>query len=266
MPSYAPTREQIEAELKRQRERRPPIVQSRGSLVPPKSIPKKALQMLHIWKLEDSCYFIGQSESGPGEQWISRHPVVGLVDSVSCADKNDIEIEQHANKLTLQYMQRFGWRSVRGGSLCQSDDLLLEKRLRKEGIFDKLDAYYENKQVEVAVHQIRVYVLELEGGNFYVGQTKNFKRRANQHALASGALWTKVHPPIRVVEFDSLTYRTDSAAAKRETDLTLQYMKEYGWDKVRGGAFCYPDKMLHLRQLHSSGHFREIPLAESPIS
>jgi predicted GIY-YIG superfamily endonuclease len=104
-----------------------------------------------------------------------------------------------------------------------------------------------------------VYVLELEGGNFYIGQTKNFKRRSKSHECGSAAQWTELHKPSRPSEFDPTIYPNESAAAKRETELTLEYMKRFGWQKVRGGAYCSSDNAEVLYQLQAAGHFLDVP-------
>ena len=40
-----------------------------------------------------------------------------------------------------------------------------------------------------------VYVLELEGGNYYVGMSHNLSQRLAQHFSGNGAKWTKLHKP-----------------------------------------------------------------------
>ena len=76
------------------------------------------------------------------------------------------------------------------------------------------------------------YVLKLECGKYYVGITYNLNIRFAQHKMGMGALWTRKYKPISV-EYVSFT---DS-----ECDLTLKYMKEYGWQNVRGAAWCKID-------------------------
>lgn len=109
---------------------------------------------------------------------------------------------------------------------------------------------------------IFVYVLELDSGNYYIGQTKNIKRRAKQHAGSTGSKWTKQHPPVRLVEIDSFVFSSEREAAYRESDLTLQYMKKYGWAKVRGGAYCCVDEAELLYQLQMTGHFRGVSMPD----
>ena len=45
-----------------------------------------------------------------------------------------------------------------------------------------------------------VYTLELDGGNYYVGFTDDIPKRMAEHFLGRGSHWTRLHPPIKVLE------------------------------------------------------------------
>lgn len=112
--------------------------------------------------------------------------------------------------------------------------------------------------------EIVVYVLELVGENYYIGQTTNIKRRTLQHSSNTppASQWTAKHQPVRFVEIDSSVFYSESKAAHRESAITVQYMKKYGWKKVRGGAFCCLDESELLYQLQMAGHFRDVPILD----
>jgi predicted GIY-YIG superfamily endonuclease len=76
-----------------------------------------------------------------------------------------------------------------------------------------------------------VYVWELEGGKYYVGWTENLSRRLDEHMNEEGSIWTKKYRPISVVEI----VRGDKQVEKMKT---LQYMKEKGFENVRGSIWC----------------------------
>eukprot|EP01103_Thecamoeba_quadrilineata_P009313 TRINITY_DN19059_c0_g1_i1.p1 TRINITY_DN19059_c0_g1~~TRINITY_DN19059_c0_g1_i1.p1 ORF type:complete len:220 (-),score=17.91 TRINITY_DN19059_c0_g1_i1:134-793(-) len=83
--------------------------------------------------------------------------------------------------------------------------------------------FEENKNV--------IYVLALESNRYYVGKTVNVFQRFFDHALGDASQWTKLYPPIRVVEIR--TMKSDL-----EEDLvTKEYMMRYGLDFVRGGSY-----------------------------
>ena len=77
-----------------------------------------------------------------------------------------------------------------------------------------------------------IYILELENKKYYVGKTTNPKFRLNQHFNSSGSQWTKKYKPIKILELIPNCDDYD------EDKYTLQYMKSYGINNVRGGSFC----------------------------
>ena len=81
---------------------------------------------------------------------------------------------------------------------------------------------------------INIYVLELEGGNYYVGKTRHTFDRFDQHRDGSGARWTKLHPVVGLYAFHK--DRRDSD----ENMFTILMMKNFGIDKVRGGSWTNP--------------------------
>ena len=77
-----------------------------------------------------------------------------------------------------------------------------------------------------------LYVLELEEGKYYVGTTSNLNYRLAQHWNKQGAKWTQKYRPVKV--FDVVYPLTPNL----ENETTLQYMRAYGWENVRGGSWC----------------------------
>lgn len=77
-----------------------------------------------------------------------------------------------------------------------------------------------------------LYVLQLEDGKYYVGKTSNFPVRYKQHKDGLGSSWTSKYRPLRVSEVRTLKDEYD------ENNTTKDYMKKYGINNVRGGAYC----------------------------
>jgi predicted GIY-YIG superfamily endonuclease len=76
-----------------------------------------------------------------------------------------------------------------------------------------------------------LYVLKLEGGNYYVGKTENLDSRIAQHMDGRGSAWTRKYKPISVIE------KIINASHFDEDSKTEEYMSKYGIDKVRGGSY-----------------------------
>ena len=75
-----------------------------------------------------------------------------------------------------------------------------------------------------------IYVLELENNKYYVGYTTNISQRIESHFNGSGCSWTKYHKPIKLLE-------TRDGGKSVEKQVTLEYMRRYGWENVRGYAY-----------------------------
>jgi predicted GIY-YIG superfamily endonuclease len=76
-----------------------------------------------------------------------------------------------------------------------------------------------------------LYVLQLTGGKYYVGTTRDIKRRVEEHRSGQGSEWTRTHKLIKVIETRRLKDEHD------ENNTTKDLMKKYGIDNVRGGSY-----------------------------
>jgi predicted GIY-YIG superfamily endonuclease len=76
-----------------------------------------------------------------------------------------------------------------------------------------------------------IYVLQLEGGKWYVGKSNNIVSRLKEHLSGTGSVWTKKYRPISV-------HKTlENVSAFEEDKVTKEYMAKYGIDRVRGGTY-----------------------------
>lgn len=80
---------------------------------------------------------------------------------------------------------------------------------------------------------IYLYVLKLEHDKWYIGKTNNVESRYEQHVNGNGSAWTRLHKPIE------LYLSRYTINAHDENNTTKDYMKEYGIDNVRGGAYTF---------------------------
>lgn len=94
-----------------------------------------------------------------------------------------------------------------------------------------------------------IYILQLEHGKYYVGESKDPVKAMEEHREGLGPFWTRIHKPVRieaVIPFKS----TD------EVDLyTKTAMRKYGIENVRGGSFQDARlKDTDRHRLHSEFH------------
>lgn len=76
-----------------------------------------------------------------------------------------------------------------------------------------------------------VYVLQLEGGKYYVGRSVNPKKRFAEHLNGQGSAWTSQYTPIRLLQ------TTPSTSPFDENKVTKEFMAKYGVENVRGGSY-----------------------------
>lgn len=83
-----------------------------------------------------------------------------------------------------------------------------------------------------------IYVLELEDGCYYVGQTTAPTTRLQQHRDGKGSAWTRLHAPVRMCNLRKV--RAGPEAGLEEDKETKTWMMRKGVDFVRGGAYACP--------------------------
>ena len=96
-------------------------------------------------------------------------------------------------------------------------------------IRDLLDYY--NLIYNILTMKTTVYVLLLEQDKYYIGCSYDYKFRIDKHVNGHGSSWTKLYGPLKVIE---LLHDVDKIVEK---DKTLEYMRKYGWQNVRG--YCW---------------------------
>lgn len=92
--------------------------------------------------------------------------------------------------------------------------------------------------------QISIYTLQLSGENHCVGQSKNTAQRIKQHLAGDGSSRTRLHEPVEVIKIIERNVSSWRTALEVETLLTLELMKIYGWQNVRGGPYS-PSNLVY---------------------
>ncbi|MGQ3480102.1 GIY-YIG nuclease family protein [Paenibacillus sp. TY11] len=82
-----------------------------------------------------------------------------------------------------------------------------------------------------------VYALKLEHDCFYVGTSTQIDKRIKNHCKGKGAVWTQLHRPKELVRKLPLRVCDLPTAEHAENLMTIEFMRLYGWNRVRGGFF-----------------------------
>ena len=90
---------------------------------------------------------------------------------------------------------------------------------------------------------VSVYILQLKQGKYYVGKTTNLEKRLSKHKKGRATHWTKKYRFEKVVEI------IPDCDEFEEDKMTLQYMKKYGIDNVRGGPFVQIRMNKHMKRV-----------------
>jgi hypothetical protein len=90
---------------------------------------------------------------------------------------------------------------------------------------------------------IKIYVLLCANNKYYIGRSLNVKRRIYQHFTGRGAVWTRIHRPIKLVEVREVN------SPFFEDMVVKQYMHTHGIDNVRGGSYCRKELTQSERML-----------------
>ncbi len=99
----------------------------------------------------------------------------------------------------------------------------------------------------------QVYVLKLENNKYYVGKSNDKEKRIKRHINGNGCTWTKKYNPIS--ELKPLTQPQPSFWELWET---LELMKRYGVDNVRGSMFTSPYPMLREDKIMAAQLYCEL--------
>lgn len=107
----------------------------------------------------------------------------------------------------------------------------------------------------------KLYLLELENNNLYVGITRDVDKRFEQHRSGTGSQWTSRHKPLRLLRYVNTGLTSESEATRIEDALTVQTMELFGRHRVRGGQYCMLDQVDVDAALVRHGHWERVERA-----
>jgi predicted GIY-YIG superfamily endonuclease len=97
--------------------------------------------------------------------------------------------------------------------------------------------------------EIKLYLLELAHGKFYIGQASDPVFRFKEHLAGTGSKWTRLHRPVKIRKVQMISVENPAQAMLYENWTTLQAMERFGWENVRGGDFLVVEGHLLRRRI-----------------
>jgi len=207
--------------------------------------------VVYILRLENEKWYVGRTYNLARSLKFHKLGSPPWVDIHKFIDVTEIIEEGDLVEITLEYMRKYGWQNVRG-AYWKSWDLkkpprVLRKKLELQPISDEnLSQNVFKNRVSKKLREIEnelVYILRLENNKWWIGKTKNLNKKLSEIQRGKGSEWIRENKIIsveKVIEGGNLTF------------VTLDYIKEYGHENVRGtcwhdGAQAYiPKKIKEL--------------------
>ena len=97
-----------------------------------------------------------------------------------------------------------------------------------------------------------VYVLKLEDDKYYVGESTNVEKRIWAHKNDNGSAWTKKHNVEAKISGVEVTNNFNELAQ------TLEMMRVYGIDNVRGSLFTKPFPLDRFEKIMAAQLYCEL--------
>ena len=208
----------------------------------------KPICFVYVLALANKKFYVGSTYdinerlerhmNNRGSEWTKLHKPIGLAELLIGGP----EVEKDK---TIELMAFHGYENVRGASWCQRDLKYPPKQI--ETINKRRTATYQsevmpkhiellNKLKSEGIHQY-VFVLKLENDKYYIGSNSVRSGSYMKHFEGKGCPWTQKYKPVELVH-------VQYGDKYKEKLLTLEFMKRYGWQNVRG----YTWSQLDLKQ------------------
>lgn len=112
-----------------------------------------------------------------------------------------------------------------------------------------------------------LYVLECAKDKFYIGVSKNPRRRFEQHKEGNGAEFTKKYKPIKIYKTRPLGKMSYEEAVQYENLCTLVWKNKLGSDKVSGGDYCHKKiSRANIKRKIDSAEIKDLNKIISPLT
>jgi len=147
---------------------------------------------LYALKLADDYCYIGQTANtltrfqahqlGSGALFTKLHRPFGIIHQETIMVSGVREAMCYENKLTLEYMERYGWQNVRGGDFATPDEnqLCVQLQFIYDTSANQVRRYADSLCLYGPSDHYIIYVLQKPNELYYVGSTKRLGRSLAQ--------------------------------------------------------------------------------------
>lgn len=235
---------------------------------------KSNRKYLYVLECEDDCYYVGQTndlvnrfrqhkeQGDEGSVWTSNHKPIRIIEEWNIENYSNEDAINFEDKLTIEYINKFGWESVRGGKYIYFDperhfNLLNKYNNLVDGIFvlkateSKIEHFLDIKDkinsLSLSDDKAYIYVLHLMNDRYYIGRSNKLLKEIRKHCYADHRKWTTLNSPIELVEVIEDTDLGVNHPCPHRNEVVFQYMRKYGWNNVRGGDFVLIDEENHYK-------------------
>ncbi|MFY7987664.1 MAG: GIY-YIG nuclease family protein [Flavobacterium sp.] len=216
---------------------------------------------IYILQLENDKFYVGQSKDTEyrlklhvkgklSSEWTKLNRPIGFIKIIETDFTETSSAMQLENSITIDCMKKYGWRNVRGGDYCTLDEDKLRFLLSvNSDLGTELLPIKNPKNFNVNKNGEFLFVLKLQDENFYVGRTKNIKLAILNEFNCLGSEWTKIHKPIELFSLIDITILETNKIRNMHNSVVINYMKKYGFQKIRGGDFFKVDIRNHKNKV-----------------
>lgn len=85
---------------------------------------------------------------------------------------------------------------------------------------------------------VYLYLIECKGGGIYVGITSNIEERYAKHVEGTGALYTKLNPPVRLIASCAFPSRKEATRVERKIK-KLTKGEKLAWAEAFKAGYSY---------------------------
>jgi predicted GIY-YIG superfamily endonuclease len=223
---------------------------------------------IYVLRLEEGKYYVGQSTDPErrfqehlagikGSEWTKKYPPIEILKRVNTKLKDPWEALKLENRATIARVKEYGWQNVRGGEFTSLNDFEhLTSLIKHSGLGNELCPIAIKGGIDISKYKDCVYVLELEGGHYYVNVSGKLNLSICNEVYGNGSFWTRRYRPVKLIRVvapsEEIKYKT---FYRREL---IRAFLEYHYSNVRGRGFNDVCPVIHMKKAYQKFGLRKM--------